>query len=435
MRLTSAWRVVGLGRRWLGITAAVVALGTAAACTGTGSLAPGAQSTGSAPTGPAPTSGPPVVSSIDLVPGNNAKNVSPAAPVSASVVNGTLTNVTLSGGGKAIKGAFDETHSVWHNSQPLAYDTGYTLTVTGKGDDGKEYSQTRKFSTVRPSNFTLPYLRANDGTLLDKGTFGVGQPIDVWFDESIKDRAAAEKSLTVVTNPPGIVGGWYWMNDHEVHWRPEVYWPTGTKVTVYANVYGVNLGNGLYGQANRVASFTIGHSKIAIADAKSHHMKIYIDGKQLMKLNGHDISAGIPVSMGKGGTETTAAGVTIDFTTNSGVHVITQKFEVIKMRSASFGITDPSDPNYYSTDISKAVQISGDGEFVHLADWNIPQQGHVNTSHGCINVGPDYIYWFYNNFGAGDIVDVTGTNRHLDVHNGLGDWVLTWAQWQKGSAL
>jgi lipoprotein-anchoring transpeptidase ErfK/SrfK len=96
---------------------------------------------------------------------------------------------------------------------------------------------------------------------------------------------------------------------------------------------------------------------------------------------------------------------------------------------------DKTDPNYYVANIAKAVRISGDGEFVHLADWNIPQQGHVNTSHGCINVGPDYIYWFYNTFRAGDIVDVTGTPLNLALTNGLGDWTLSWAQWQKGSAL
>jgi lipoprotein-anchoring transpeptidase ErfK/SrfK len=125
----------------------------------------------------------------------------------------------------------------------------------------------------------------------------------------------------------------------------------------------------------------------------------------------------------------------IDFTTNSGPHVIMQKFEHVIMRSDSFGITDPHDPNYYIANVGKALQISGDGEYVHLADWNIPQQGHVNTSHGCINVGPTYIYWIYDTFGAGDVVDVTGTNRHLDLRNGLGDWTLGWDAWQKGSAL
>ena len=125
----------------------------------------------------------------------------------------------------------------------------------------------------------------------------------------------------------------------------------------------------------------------------------------------------------------------VDYTTNSGPHVVTTKHEVYRMTSASFGITDPKSPNFYDEKIKKSIRISGDGEFVHLRDWSTWQLGKANTSHGCINVGVEYIYWFYDTFGAGDIVDVTGTARKLDWRNGLGDWVLSWAEWQKGSAL
>jgi lipoprotein-anchoring transpeptidase ErfK/SrfK len=163
-------------------------------------------------------------------------------------------------------------------------------------------------------------------------------------------------------------------------------------------------------------------------------MKVYVDGQQVTTIEGKDVTAGIPISMGKGGTERTASGV-VDFTTNSGPHVITTKHEVYRMTSASFGITDPNSPNYYNEAIRKSIRISGDGEFVHLRDWDVYQIGKQNTSHGCINVGAPYIYWFFDTFGAGDVVDVTGTNRKLDVRNGLGDWVLSWDDWLKGSAV
>src|SRR6185295_1081911 len=97
------------------------------------------------------------------------------------------------------------------------------------------------FKVLSPKNQTYPYIRANDGTLIDGGSFGVGQPIWIHFDEPIKDKAAAEKLLTVTTDPPGIVGGWYWLkgrNDQDVHWRPKDEWPRGTKVTVDAKIYG-----------------------------------------------------------------------------------------------------------------------------------------------------------------------------------------------------
>ncbi len=416
------------GWRLIGVTGAVAALIAASACSG-------ASATWHSPGAPIPGDEIPVASSLALAPAANATGVSPADPVTATITGGTLDAVTLTNpDGRAVKGDFDTTKATWTSAEELGYNKKYTFTVSGNGADGKHYQQTQTFTTVKPSNQTLPYLRANDHMLLDKGTFGVGQPIVVWFDERIKDKAAAERTLTVTTDPP-VIGAWHWMDDREVHWRPQVYWPTGTKVTVQAKVYGRNLGNGLYGQEDRSASFTIGQSKIAVADSKTHRMKVYLDGVLVTRINGHDVTTGIPISMGKGGYEITAQGVRVDFTTNSGPHVVTVKYDVYRMTSSSFGIIDKSDPNFYDVNIKKAIRITGDGEFVHLADWNIWAHGKVNTSHGCINVAPTYIYWFYDHFGAGDVVDVTGTNRHLDVRNGLGDWVLTWDQWQKGSAL
>ena len=104
------------------------------------------------------------------------------------------------------------------------------------------------------------------------------------------------------------------------------------------------------------------------------------------------------------------------------------------MTSASFGITDPKSPNYYDETIYQTVRISGSGEFVHLADWNISQHGKANTSHGCVNVAPAYIYWFYDQFNQGDVVEVLNSGRKLGLRDGLGDWTLSWADWIKGSA-
>jgi lipoprotein-anchoring transpeptidase ErfK/SrfK len=415
------------GARLIGVVAAVLVLGTTVAC----QKANQAQWRSPGQTG---SSAPPT-SALTAIPAANAKDISPADPVTVDVTSGTLTDVTLTNpDGKAVQGEFDSTKASWKSTEELGYNKKYTLAYHGAGLDGVQYAETRTFTTVKPKNQTLPYLRANVGKLLDKGTFGVGQPIVVWFDEAIKDKATAERNLIVTTDPP-VVGAWHWMDSHEVHWRPKEYWPSGTKVTVDAKVYGRNLGGGLYGQEDRTASFTIGQSKIAIADSKTHRMKVYIDGKLVTKINGKDTTLGIPISMGKGGGERGSGGQWISFTTNSGPHVVTEKFEVYEMKSASFGITDPSSPNFYDVKIKKSIRISGDGEFVHLADWNIWAHGKVNTSHGCINVAPTYIYWFYNQFGAGDVVDVKNTTRKLDVRNGLGDWVLNWDDWLKGSAL
>jgi lipoprotein-anchoring transpeptidase ErfK/SrfK len=384
---------------------------------------------------PSPTA-PRVPSALTASVDAGAANVSPGDPVVVTLTAGTLGTVVLTpAGGQPIAGAFADGQVSWRNTAQLVYNKAYTLTITGDGADGKHYEETRSFTTVKPARTTGVTLRANDGMLLNGGTFGVGQPVVVYFDRDVVDKAAAERKLSVTTTPAGVVGGWYWMGSREVHWRPQAHWPAGTKVTVTAGIYGRDLGSGSFGAADKSASFTIGREKIAVADSSSHRMKIYMDGSQVTTINGHDVTAGIPISMGKGGTERQPSGVLIDFTTNSGPHVITQKFEVVRMSSASYGITDPESPNFYDEQIRKAVQISGDGEYVHLRDWTVSQIGNVNTSHGCVNVGVQYIYWFYDNFGAGDIVDVTGTNRQLDKRNGLGDWVVSWDDWLKGSAL
>jgi lipoprotein-anchoring transpeptidase ErfK/SrfK len=372
---------------------------------------------------------------MEVSPASNAKNVSPATPVTVQIANGQLETVSVTNAdGRAVKGEFDAAKGTWTTTEDLGYNKTYKITAVGVGADGQRHESSSSFTTVKPKNFTLPYLRANVGTLLDGGTFGVGQPIVAWFDEPIKDRAEAERSLSVTTDPV-VEGAWRWMDGRELHWRPKVYWPAGTKVTVEAKVYGKHLGDGLWGQEDRKASFTIGRSKIAIADSNTHMMKVYIDGKQVRRINGRNVVAGIPISMGKGGTTTGAGGRVIDFWTRSGPHVVTLKYDEYRMTSASFGITDKNHPDYYDERIKKSIRISGAGEFVHLADWNIPAHGERNTSHGCINVAPAYIYWFFDQFGAGDIVDVKNTAKKLTVTDGLGDWVLSWETWKKGSAL
>jgi lipoprotein-anchoring transpeptidase ErfK/SrfK len=417
----------------VGVVAGLVALGTTAACSkGAVWQEPGqaGDSTGS--------SSSPQAAQLTVSLDKLAKEPSPSDPITASVSNGTIDSVTLTNTatGKAVDGTLSADKTSWANSEELGYGKPYQLVVSVTGADGKHQDVTKTFTTLTPKNMTLPYLRANVGTLLNGGTFGTGQPVTVWFDEKISDKAAAEKALSVTTDPPGIVGGWYWMDDHEVHWRPKDYWPTNTKVTVTAKVYGKDMGGGIYGQQDVTATFQIeAHSHLAVADHDTHRMKIYQDGVQVTNIAGNDVTAGIPISMGKGGSETEPSGVVVDFRTNSGPHVITLSYDVYHMTSASFGITDPKSVNFYEADIKKAMRISADGEFVHSRDWDVNQMGVLNTSHGCINVPVVYMNWFYTTFIAGDVVDVKNTTKTLDVHNGLGDWVLSWDDWQKGSAI
>jgi hypothetical protein len=56
--------------------------------------------------------------------------------------------------------------------------------------------------------------------------------------------------------------------------------------------------------------------------------------------DGHDVTKGVPIGMGKDGVEGR-----VDFRTYSGPHVVMAKFESYRMRSCSFGICDKSSPS------------------------------------------------------------------------------------------
>src|SRR5690606_11474529 len=113
------------------------------------------------------------------------------------------------------------------------------------------------FETHSPDNQTMPYLMPNDGQ-----TVGVGQPVAIRFDENIPNRVAAERAIKVTSDPP-VQGAFYWLNNREVRWRPAEYWKPGTTVEVEVNTYGVDLGDGLFGQGNAKTKFTIGDEVIA----------------------------------------------------------------------------------------------------------------------------------------------------------------------------
>lgn len=401
------WRV-----RFAAVGIALV-LGGVTACSGGGAVV--------APQAPLKTA---PAARLVVQPASGARNVSPISPVTVRVAAGRLESVGLvSSAGKAIRGSIAKDQLTWRSVEPLDYQGSYTLTAVARNADGALARRVSTFTTVTPSNLTLPSFGALEGG----GTFGVGMPVTVHFDEPVPNRAVAERSL-VVTTTPKAVGAWHWIDDQNVHWRPKTlpghYWRPGTTVTVSANVYGVNLGNGLYGQANRRVSYTIGRSQIAIINDSAHMMTVYINGQVVRH---------IPVSEGHGGS-ITVHGRTIEFWTQSGPHVVLEKYLVKEMSSESYGLPKDS-PLGYDEKIPLAVRISASGEFVHAAWWSVADQGVRNVSHGCVNISPANAEWFYHIFRYGDIVDVRGTARRLPVTDGLGDWTLSWAQWVKGSAL
>jgi lipoprotein-anchoring transpeptidase ErfK/SrfK len=358
---------------------------------------------------------------LTITPAASVKNVSPRERVVVTVTGGTLQKVTVTAGGKAVAGSLDTDQTTWRSTGNLSYGKTYAVAVTAVDSNGVATQKTSSFSTVKPSSTAAVTFQASAlASLRDGGTYGVGQPVIVAFSRTVKDKKAAEKAMEVVTSPR-VEGRWRWTDSRTAHWRPAKYWAAGTKITVRVKALGVNLGGGVYGARDASIDFTIGTSRIAIADSKTKQMKVYIGGKLVRT---------VPISMGKGGTTTGSQGQTIDFWTRSGPHVVMTKEPSHRMTSASFGITDPEDPDFYDELIKLCCRLTYSGEFTHLADWNIWAHGKENTSHGCINIGPAHAQWFYTTFQLGDVVEVKNTPRQMQLSDGVGgDWTIPWSKW------
>ncbi len=411
--------------RLLGALVSLVALVAVTAC----GSSPAAQ--WQQPGGQQPTT---VSAQLTFSHAKDATDVSPGMPVSVQVIDGTLDSVNLTSNIGEVKGEFVN-DTFWRSVDELEYSKTYTMTVKSTGEDGKTVEDVRTFSTVNVpvGHYWNVFFKANVWMELNGGTFGVGQPIVARFDDSV-NKAVAEQTLTVTTNPP-VEGSWSWVSDREVHWRPQQYWTPGTKVTVEANVLGVSMttpdGRVLHGQENKTASFTIGQSKIAKIDNNTKQMVVSINGSQVKT---------IPVSMGREVGYRDISGKWHDYRTPSGVHVVTEKHDPVEMKPnlpcpQQKPGTPGCDPGYYLEIIDKAVRLTYEGVYVHSAPWSVGDQGVRNVSHGCVNISPSNAAWFYDTFGAGDIVEIVNTGVQGSLTDGLGDWSVSWDKWKQGSAL
>jgi len=339
---------------------------------------------------------------------DGAVGVSVESPVMVSAEDGVLGAVTMvNDEGTLVAGQLSPDGLMWSTAEPLGYNKRYTLNAQSLGLGGVA-SQQMSFETHSPENLTMPYLLPNDGEVV-----GVGQPVAIRFDENIPNRSAAEKAIKITSNPP-VQGAFYWLNNREVRWRPAAYWTPGTTVDVAVNTYGVDLGDGLFGQEDVTTRFTIGDEVITTVDDSTKTLTV--------KRNGEVIKS-MPVSMGKNSTPT-----------NNGTYIVGDRFGHIVMDSSTYGVPVNS-PNGYRTEVDFATQISYSGIFVHAAPWSVGSQGYSNVSHGCINVSTSNAQWYYNNSKRGDVVEIANTvGSILPGTDGLGDWNIPWEQWKAGNA-
>ena len=334
--------------------------------------------------------------------------VSAASPVTVSAEDGVLGAVSMvNEDGEAVGGKLSKDGLQWATTEPLGYNKRYTLTAEALGLGGAT-SRSMTFETHSPENLTMAYVVPSEGEVV-----GVGQPVAVQFDENIPNRLAAQQAIKIKTNPP-VEGAFYWLNNREVRWRPANYWKPGTTVEVAVNTYGVDLGDGLFGQENITTHFSIGDEVISRVDDNTKTMTVTRNGQVIKTM---------PVSMGKDSTPT-----------NNGTYIVGDRRSHMIMDSSTYGVPSNS-ANGYRTEVDWATQISYSGIYVHAAPWSVGSQGYSNVSHGCLNVSSSNGQWFYDNSKRGDVVEITNTvGSVLPGTEGLGDWNIPWSQWKAGNA-
>jgi lipoprotein-anchoring transpeptidase ErfK/SrfK len=373
----------------------------------------------------APRPSPVEPAALSISPAAAAEDVNPDAPVFVTAQIGTLDSVEMvNDAGKSIPGVLTPDAKTWKPTTELGYDRTYEMTIVARGPGGMPTRQTSSFTTLSPSYQADVYLDTTSwAPLQDGGTYGVGTVIVARFDEPIADKVAAEKHLQV-SSTPRVVGGWYWLDDQTAHWRPQKYWAPGTSVTVTANLYGVPLGDGVYGTDDDKVSFHIGDAHVSIADDNTKPVSVFDNGKLVRTM---------PTSMGMGGTET-IGDTTLSFWTPPGVYTVMDKANPVIMDSSTFGLPINSRLGYRET-IAYATRISTDGIYLHQLDATVWAQGNTDTSHGCLNLNGDNARWFYDFSVPGDVVEVRNTGGTPLKLSQNGDWTVPWAQWRKGSAL
>jgi lipoprotein-anchoring transpeptidase ErfK/SrfK len=339
---------------------------------------------------------------------DGAVGVAVDAPVRVGAEGGVLGAVSMvDENGEQVGGELSADGLRWETTDPLDYNERYTVTASSMGLGGVS-SREMTFETHSPENLTMPYVLPNDGEAV-----GIGQPVAIRFDENITNRVAAQQAIEVKTDPP-VEGAFYWLSNREVRWRPAEYWKPGTKVDVEVNTYGIDLGDGLFGQENVETHFTIGDSVVATADDANKTLTVRRNGEVVKTM---------PISMGKNSTPT-----------DNGTYIVGDRYSHLVMDSSTYGVPVNS-PNGYRTEVDWATQMSYSGIYVHGAPWSVGSQGYSNVSHGCLNVSTANAKWFYDNTKRGDIVEVVNTvGSTLSGTDGLGDWNIPWEQWKAGNA-
>jgi lipoprotein-anchoring transpeptidase ErfK/SrfK len=340
---------------------------------------------------------------VSIRPGHGRVDVRPDRGITVRATGGRLTDVTVRGGGRRVRGTLNAARTVWRSRWALGVSQRYRVTATAAGQSGQRITRRRAFRTLTPERTFAPRT-----ILVDHGTYGVGMPLIFYFDEPVTHRRAVERSLAIRTSRP-VVGSWYWDDTCGIvplclYFRPRHYWHPHTRVHFTAHVNGVQSAPGVFGDSDLSGTIIIGRSLKVFASTAKHYMNVYRDGKRY---------AHWPISTGRPGDDTP-----------NGRYLSIEKANPERMVGDDYDIEVP-----YS------VRITWSGVYLHAASWSVGSQGSTNVSHGCINMAPEDAAIYYEMSIPGDPVVVTGSSRAGTFDNGWTMWFKTWREWRQSSAL
>ncbi|MGA5170027.1 MULTISPECIES: L,D-transpeptidase [Streptomyces] len=333
--------------------------------------------------------------------------------VKVTAAGGRLTSVTVTDGeGRRLTGEVASDGLTWLSGRRAVPGTAYTVTAATVSPGGTAGTSRASFATAPADKVNKVDRRPGNGA-----TVGVAQPISLVFDHPVENRAEVERQLTVTTSN-GTRGSWGWVRDwsgrDRVDWRPEHYWKPGTKVTLDARLNGTDSGDGGWFVRDYTTTFTVGARQVVEVDLDDHHLTLVRDGRAVRR---------IPVSGGTPGG---------DRRSWRGTAVLMAKEGTINMNSETVGLG-----NAYDKMVDHSMRLTWSGMYAHAAPWNARHLGRANRSSGCIGMGDADAAWFYGQVRVGDPFEITGkdTKGVVAPGNGFGAWNLSWADWQRRSAL
>ncbi|MGW6578788.1 L,D-transpeptidase [Streptomyces globisporus] len=334
----------------------------------------------------------------------------PGEPVKVTLAHGKLKAVSVKPGeGGPLAGRISADGRTWTSDRVAAPGTAYTVEAT----DADGGSDRATFATAEAEKVNKLLLAPGRNT-----TVGIAQPLSVVFDHPVKDKAAVEKALKVSTSND-TEGSWGWLQDYSgkdrVDWRPKEYWKPGTKVTLDAQLNGVDTGaDGGWFVRDYATTFTIGAAQVVKVDLDGHRLALHRDGKQVLDL---PMSAGTP-----GGEKASWRGTA----------VLMSKEGTINMRSETVGLGDA-----YDKMVDYSMRLTWSGMYAHAAPWNANYFGQANRSSGCLGMSDANASALYGQVRVGDPFEMTGAESKGTVAegNGYGAWNVSWTDWQAKSAL